>query len=347
LLIDRGSDDYVDALQLELDRTSREEVLAELDLSIDQLQQVYEWFALRARHDDPLPEDYSLLRLQPRRLIERRQGDARRSLDLADAAQVIRRFIHEITGEVPLDIDQVGVSDAPPRPFRRDRTQLREALRVRGLNPYRLHLIVEGETEVRVVKRLFEAFSGRRWVGSGLEITDLGGDKLEGSRPMLEGFAAYAEDIALLLDNENEVERVTNQFSEAGLFPKKHVTLSEPSFEEANFTAAELIELAEGIAAEKGAKLNLTDADLLAALESENRGRKNRLGIAKVLQRKARAPDHGAVVFSKLELGDAIADKILSEIAEAGGDHGKVAQKRPIVEWVLAYPLRAVQGRSR
>jgi hypothetical protein len=66
--------------------------------------------------------------------------------------------------------------------------------------------------------------------------------------------------------------------------------------------------------------------------------------MAKVLQRKARAPGHGAVVFSKLELGDAMAERITAEVVESGGDHGAVAERRPIVEWVLAYLLRAIQG---
>lgn len=344
LLIDRASDDYVDALQLEGQKANEAQVLSELGLAAEQVQHAYEWFALRARHRDPLPDDYSLLRLQPRRLAERRQGDALRSLDLADAAQMFRRFANALDETLPPDIDQVGVSEEAPRPLHRDRIQLRDALRRRGLNPYRLHLIVEGETEVRVITRLFEAFSGQSLSEAGLKMTDLGGDKLEVSRPMLEGLATYAEDVALLLDNENDVGRVITSFTDAGVFPTQHVTLSDPSFEEANFTAAEMIEIVRGMADTKGAELHLSEEQLLAAMESENQGRKSRVGMGKVLQRKARNPAHGAFVFTKPELGDAIAERLLEEITEADGDHKVVADRRPIVEWVLAYPLRATQG---
>jgi hypothetical protein len=213
------------------------------------------------------------------------------------------------------------------------------------LHPYRLHLIVEGATEVRVINKLFEAFSRRTLAQSGIGITDLGGDKLEGSRPMLEGLAAYAEDIALLLDDENEVARITRKLSESGLFPERHVTLSEPSFEEQNFTAAELIEVVAEMATADGVELSLDAAELESALESQNQGQRRRIGMASVLQKLARSPEHGAVTFTKPELGDALAETILAEIRAADGDHEKVAERRPIVGWVLAYPIRASQGR--
>jgi hypothetical protein len=99
---------------------------------------------------------------------------------------------------------------------------------------------------VRIVTRLFEAFAG-----AGIGITDLGGDELEGSRTMLEGFGVYANGVALLLDNENDVKRVTTRLQEAGSIPDLHVTLCDPSLEEENFTADELVDIAKQLAANK------------------------------------------------------------------------------------------------
>jgi hypothetical protein len=87
---------------------------------------------------------------------------------------------------------------------------------------------------VRVVVRLFEAFALRSWQGSGLEITDLGGDRLDTSRTMLAGFGVYADSVALLLDNENDVERVTKQIQVSGVVPQMLVKLCEPNLEEEN-----------------------------------------------------------------------------------------------------------------
>lgn len=85
-------------------------------------------------------------------------------------------------------------------------------------------------------------------MGGCLEITDLGGDRLDTSRAMLAGFGVYAETVALLLDNENDVERVTRQIKASGVVPQMLVKLCDPNLEEENFTAGELITLATGIA---------------------------------------------------------------------------------------------------
>ena len=76
-------------------------------------------------------------------------------------------------------------------------------------------------------------------------------------------------------------------------------------------------------------------------MESRNQGHKVRKGMASILQEPPRAPRHGSVNLSKPELGDAMADAILKEIEAAPGKHDEVAEKRPIVKWVLAYPLQA------
>ena len=64
-------------------------------------------------------------------------------------------------------------------------------------------------------------------------------------------------------------------------------------------------------------------------------------GLASVLQELARRPEHGAVVFSKPQLAIRMADLLLEEIRAAPGHHEEVAQRRPIVRWVLEYPLRS------
>ncbi|MCW3066237.1 MAG: hypothetical protein JWN32_3409 [Solirubrobacterales bacterium] len=60
---------------------------------------------------DPVADLYPVLRLQPRRQRERRLGVARAVLDLADAAELVRRFLHELTGTLPPDLDQVDERD--------------------------------------------------------------------------------------------------------------------------------------------------------------------------------------------------------------------------------------------
>jgi hypothetical protein len=53
-----------------------------------------------------------------------------------------------------------------------------------------------------------------------------------------------------------------------------------------------------------------------------------------VLQRLARQPGHGAVVFNKPDLADPMAELILRDA------------RRPIVAWVLAYPVAAMRAEA-
>jgi hypothetical protein len=284
---------------------------------------------------------HDIRRFEGRRERERDRGSVRIALDFYDAAEVLRRAYRELTGDLLPDADQIRDPELSPRPLGRHPDQLGEALRAHQLYPHRLHMVVEGETEVRLIERLFEAFSGHSWEGAGLLITDLGGDKLEGSRTMLEGFAEYADAVALLLDEENDVQRVTRRFSQDGVVRDEHVKLWDRSLEEDNFTPQELLEFVAELGAASGATLVLDEAALLAAQESRNQGNGRRKGLASVLQELARRSEHGAVIFGMPQLADKMADRLLREIDEATGGHDDVARRRPIVGWVLRYPLRS------
>jgi hypothetical protein len=343
MLIDPESKEYIDALDLEYERVGVEELQAELNVEPEVLEATYRWLAERARQLDPLPQLYDLRRLQPRDQREAERGAARRSLDLYDAAEIVRRGYRELTGALLPDADQLAYPELAPRPLVRDRDQLRAALRRQQLYPHRLHMVVEGETDLRLIVLLFEAFASRAWDGAGLVITDLGGDKLKGSRTMLEGFSVYADAVALLLDNENDAERITRMLSRDGVLAPEHVQLWERSLEEDNFTPQELLDMVAAIAAEARATLTLDVASLLAAQDSRNQGDGRRKGLASVLQQLARRPEHGSVVFTKPQLAEQMATLLLEEIRQAPGRHEEVAARRPIVRWVLTYPLRAHQ----
>ncbi|MCW3066236.1 MAG: hypothetical protein JWN32_3408 [Solirubrobacterales bacterium] len=188
-------------------------------------------------------------------------------------------------------------------------------------------MVVEGPTEVRLIRRLAEELHGA-WEGSGLAITDLEGDKLEGSRPMLEGFA-NADVVALLLDNRNDVARVSARLTEAGVLAEPHVQLWERSLEEDNFTLDELLAMIAELGRRAGATLVLDEEAVLVARETTKAK-----GLASVLQRLARQPGHGAVVFNKPDLADPMAELILRDA------------RRPIVAWVLAYPVAAMRAEA-
>jgi hypothetical protein len=344
LLRDPETLEQVDPVDLEYDTWTAEDIATQLSVDREQLEALYDYLGWRGRALDPAFRVYDLLRLEPRHLREAQKGHGRLALDYFDAAEMVRRFHRELTGELLPDVDQdpPAFGEAPePREFARDPKELQASLRRHGLYPHKLHIVAEGETEVRVVVRLFEAFAARDWDGSGLEITDLGGDRLDTSRPMLAGFGVYADTVALLLDNENDVERVTKQIRASGLVPGLEVKLCKPNLEEENFTAGELIALTAGIARSRGVELRLTEDQLKAAMDKRNAGGGRRKGMASVLVSLARSPEHGPVRIDKPELGEAMAATILEEIEHAEGRHEEVAVNRPIVRWVLDVPVRS------
>lgn len=341
LVYDAGME-QVDALDLELEATSAADLLRELGIQLSDVEESYRWLGERAQSADPVDDLFDLLRLLPRRRLERSKGIRRTALDLYDAAEIFRRFYRETSDQLLPDVDQHGEDE--PRKFGRVPVQLVTALRRHRLYPHSLHAVVEGQTEVAVITHLFEAFTGRTIDEAGIAITNLKGDRLEQSRAMLEDFGTYADSVALLLDNENDVERVTQRMSVSERIADLHVTLCNPNLEEENFTSDEFLAIAISVAIGRGESLDLSAEQFRLAIKKRNENAP-RQGMASILVNMARSDKHGGVLFKKPELGLAMANKIIEEIQESGGAHQVVAAQRPIVKWVLAFPVRAHQNR--
>jgi hypothetical protein len=174
-------------------------------------------------------------------------------------------------------------------------------------------------------------------------MTDLEGDKLEESRRFLKGFGLYARDVVLLLDDENDAMRVVDQLVKAGIVKSDHVHLASPSLEEESFSPDELVAMANELGKPHGITLGFTGADLQKKLSAHNNGAGRRpLGMASMLEKMARDPTLGPVLqIGKADLAKPMTDYLLAEIAAAPGKHREVAKSRPIVDWVLKFPLQA------
>ncbi len=230
------------------------------------------------------------------------------------------------------------------RPLRRDRDALVDALRIQGLTAHKLHIVVEGETEMRLVRGLFETFTPLTLEEAGIAMTDLEGDKLEESRRFIEGFGLYARDVVLLLDDENDAKRVVEQLVSAGIVDAAHAELASPSLEEANFSPDELIAMANQLGAARGITLGFSGADLKQRLDERNARADRPLGMASMLVKMARNPTLGPTMqIRKPDMARPMIDLLLGEIEAAPGKHEEVAQRRPIVDWVLRFPVQATR----
>ncbi len=343
-----GDRPTLDVLQVEHQRATAQDGLSELGITTGDVKALYEWLAWRVESGaDPAKHLRGLTYLMPRPRAELARGQSRQALDLYDACELLRRFYLELTGELLPDADQSYLIDSSisPRPLRRDRDALVDALRLQGLTAHKLHVIVEGATEMRLVKGLFEAFAGRTLDAAGIAMTDLEGDKLEESRRFIEGFGLYARDVALLLDDENDANRVVDQLVKAGIVDAAHAELASPSLEEANFTPDELIAMANQLGAPHGVTLGFSGAYLKQRLDAHNAGpRVPPEGMASMLVKMARNPTLGPVLqISKPDLAKPMIDLLLAEIQAAPGKHEEVAKRRPIVDWVLRFPVQAAR----
>lgn len=341
-LQDPNTDELVDALVREWNVSSASEIEAQTGVGSDAARQLYAWLAGCARGLDPDASAYELRRLMTRLRQERVEADALRALDFYDAAATVRCYVAELTGELPPDADQIvrSPADVEPRPIERSRGQLGSALRRHGLYPHALHIIVEGATEYEFIGQLFEAIQNESLQDAGIAMTDIGGDKLEASQPMLEGFAIYANTVALLLDDENEVARVTRQLESQGTITNLDVYLMVPSFEEESFTISDLLEMVGRLGRRRGATLTLTEEIVEDAMK-RSRSTKRPKGLASILQSLARQPRYGAVTFSKPELAGEMVQLVRTEIAGDPQWYGDGLQaQRPIVRWFVERPLR-------
>jgi hypothetical protein len=341
-----GDRPTLDAMQFEYEGATAHDALSELGISTDELLALYEWLTWRVKGGaDPQMYLRSLTRLLPRRHAEMARGTVRRALDLYDACDVVRRFYRDLTDDLLPDADQGFPLDGSvtPRPLRRDRDALITALRIHGLTAHKLHIIVEGETEIRLVKGLFEGFAHTTLGAAGIAMTDLEGDKLEESRRFIEGFGLYARDVVLLLDDENDARRVVDRLVKAGVINVDHARLASPSLEQENFSPDELVAMANQLGAPHGVTLGFTGTDLeqkLAAHNAKIGGPP--LGMASMLVKMARDPTLGPVLqISKPDLAEPMVDLLLAEVERVSGKHEEVAQQRPIVAWVLRFPLQA------
>jgi len=322
-----GDRPTLDAMWLEYQGATAEDALAEMGIGTEDLLALYEWLASRVESGaDPEKHLRSLTHLLPRRRAERARGQSRQALDLYDACELVRRFHLELTGDLLPDADQGYVIDrsVTPRPLRKDRDALVGALRIQGLTAYKLHIVVEGETEMRLVRGLFEAFAGPSLEAAGIAMTDLEGDKLQESRRFIEGFGLYARAVALLLDDENDANRVVDQLVQAGVVEAGNAHLASPSLEQENFSPDELVAMANQLGAPHGVTLAFSGADLEQKLAERNaRVGVAPLGMASMLVNMARNPKLGPVLqISKPDLVQPMIDLLLAEIAAAPGNHG-------------------------
>jgi hypothetical protein len=322
-----------------------EDVLKDLDLTAEEIKETHRRLAWHGERRDPVTHFYMLLRMSPFDERAKVRGKARQAHDAYDGAEMLRRFYRDVTGQLLPDADEFTdlsggewkqrmLGHEPRLSF--DHSDLRAVLVRHRLYPHHVHLVVEGETEVLVFRKLIEALGGEI-SRLGVTISTLRGvGRARLHEEILRAAKTFARFPVLVADREGDIERDVAVMKQEGLMTDETVLLWERSFEEDNFTEIELVQMVEEIAADKGAVLSLTPEALRAALmDQQQRGGQRGQGLAEVLRSLARNPGHGAVAISKKELAEKMTSRVLADIEEAG-DSELVAERRPALRLVLS-----------
>jgi hypothetical protein len=98
--------DHLAAGRSMLHTWSPEDIAAQLGVDREQLEALSDYLAWRGGALGPAFRLHDLIRLEPRHIRERQTGLGRLALEYLDAADMVRRFHRELTGELLPDVDQ-------------------------------------------------------------------------------------------------------------------------------------------------------------------------------------------------------------------------------------------------
>ncbi|MCC6222251.1 MAG: hypothetical protein IT201_02025 [Thermoleophilia bacterium] len=339
-----GTGELVDPRELE-PSFEAQRVLEELGLALEDLKAMHQRLASHGMRDDPLRYWHMLFRMAPFKQRARLRGVARRAQDAYDAAEMLRRFYFDLTDELLLNPDDIyDVSDKSwkKRLFGEwptlgyTRADLAVELRLRDLHPYQVHIVVEGDTEQIVCRRVLEEVAGMPLEDMGVTIHRLHGvGGASQQQEMLRAIKTFPRYVILVADREGAIEGQVALMKRDGVLTDETSFLWDTSFEEANFSDQEIVDLIATIGADSGATLAL-DAETLRTLYGAHRAKagKQAKAVAAFTLALALQPAYGGVVVSKKQLAERMAVLILDDLRERGAE--VVSKERPIVSVLIA-----------
>jgi hypothetical protein len=339
------SGEYVDPRELEPPFDARK-ALDDLGLTREALKEMHQRLAIHGMmgdDDDPLRYWHMLVRMAPAKQRARLRGRARRAQDAYDAAEMLRRYYFDLTGELlPNPDDIFDLSDKSWKKqffgkwptFSYTHADLAVELRLRDLHPHQVHIVVEGETEEIVCRRVLETVAGMPLNEMGVSIQRLLGVG-NVRREMLRALKTFPRFLVFVADREGDMAREVEALKREGVLTDEATYLWETSFEEANFSDEELVAMVAAIGADAGATLTL-DAQTLRARYDEHRDTagKHARALATFALGLARHQEHGSVVASKTQLAEPMADLILDDLLRRGAE--VVSAERPIMAMLVS-----------
>jgi hypothetical protein len=336
--------EFVDAYSRTVGEFDMQAVLNELDANADELEKIHTRLAVHGQRVDPLRKFYLMFRMAPHKQRARLLNDARRAHDFYDAADMVRRAYHDLTGELLRDAEEIfdaGDGSWRERLLGHERRvgftteDLAAVLKSHNLYPHTVHIAVEGKTEELLLRGLIGA-SGGPPENLGITFSNIegaGGARLHAH--VLRAAKRYARIPVLVADREADMEREVEVMKRDGLLEDDTVFLWETSLEEANFSDAELVAMAERIAQRQGHPVELDSVELrLSYQRGRDRAGRDGPGLGEVLLRLVRQQTGGAVAITKPDLAAEMMALLLEEMSREK-DEQELLAKRPVLKIVF------------
>ena len=220
-----------------------------------------------------------------------------------------------------------------------------------GLYPHRIHFFVEGDTEQIVFMRLLE-FLGYPLPGSGMTVTNIRGvDQAERHAVIFRSATEVAARTVLIADLEGSLGKILARLQNEGLFQNEDDLLlwtvaGRPAdFEEANFTARELLAAIQSAARRRDStiRLGVSVKELKEFRAQRTRPKRPPPALAKTALELA---ESRGVRVSKPELAAVLAEKLVREIKRSGhlADAGK---RRPVLARLWYWIVNQPRGHDR
>lgn len=334
--------DFVDLYTPELQNFNAQQALGDLGVTVEQLKQIQRFVSMRGNIVDPIDRWFMLFRMTPYKEREKMKGSARQAQDAYDAAHILGRFVKELTGEIPLAPDEIfDVSDKSWKrrlygrwPIDRfNRNDLRVALESHKMWPHLVNLFVEGETEELVCARLLKELSGWEPADLGVTFARIDGvGNLWKFRDVIRLTKGFVQWSVVATDKEGNAEKDIGTLIADGTLAEDTTHVWESSFEEANFSDAELVSVVHKLASERGAPIDLTPEAFRAEYDDQ-KTKGSKKGAAEILLRMARHPERGSVILSKMEVADCLTQILIDDWNERGE---VAAGDRPLLQLIVS-----------
>lgn len=314
-----GDDSYYERwLEWRTGEFSPQKVLEQSNFSVEQVKGLYEFLSATAIMNDPLSNWFILLQIMKDSRRKELKGEALLAQDYYDFIYMLGNFILDLTGDKMLDPDDLRDGRhgtwkpriyGEPFDYTTKKTQKNILDRFLIERPFKLGIVLEGETEEHVINLILDAI----YVDNKRSGFFLYNAKGQGNiKKNLQGlfYLSNLDEIALflILDNDKDSERIEEELKE--FVTENMIHKWEKDFEYDNFGILNVVSEVNEVLRVKGYK-EISFSDVESKLSGTQNVLMKVIGDIVWIEHKIRLDD----IVSKKDLAGVLIRNRLQEIS--------------------------------